>query len=202
MFVDWCFVQAFGNGPAKELLCGKFDAYTPNSAQYYKNKGQYNKIPQPGDQVFFKNDIRICHTGIVTKVTGTMVYTIEGNTSAGGAVIPNGGAVSEKSYSLSNSAIDGYGRPDWNVVLQPEYTPGWNHDNNGWWYADSKTTYHKSCWQIINGHKYYFNPDGYAVTGWQVIDGRDFYFEPRAGHPLECALYVSDRDGVQVLGAF
>ena len=83
-----------------------------------------------------------------------------------------------------------------------EYTLGWNHDKNGWWYADSKTTYYKSCWQIINGHKYYFNPDGYALTGWQEIDGKWYYFEPRAGHELECALYVSDQDGAQGIGQF
>lgn len=86
--------------------------------------------------------------------------------------------------------------------MKPSYELGWNHDNNGWWYADSKSTYHKSCWQIINGHKYRFNPDGYALTGWQEIDGKWYYFEPRAGHPLECALYVTDRDGVQYIGEF
>lgn len=46
-----------------------------------------------------------------------------------------------------------------------EYTLGWNYDKNGWWYADSKTSYYKSCWHIINGHKYRFNSDGYALTG-------------------------------------
>ncbi|MGL6218677.1 MAG: hypothetical protein ACRC36_11620 [Lacrimispora sphenoides] len=86
--------------------------------------------------------------------------------------------------------------------IQKEYTLGWNHDNNGWWYADSKTTYYKTCWKIINGSKYRFNPDGYALTGWQVIDGKDFYFEPRAGYDLECALYVSDKEGVQGPGVF
>ncbi|MBE7718826.1 CHAP domain-containing protein [Lacrimispora indolis] len=203
MFVDWCFVQGFGDGPAKQLLCGGFSAYTPTSAQYYKNKGRYYKSdPLPGDQIFFRNDTRIYHTGIVYKVTSSKVYTIEGNTSSGSEVIANGGAVCQKEYALTNSRIDGYGRPDWSLVEQPEYTMGWNHDKNGWWYADSKTTYYKSCWQIINGHKYYFNPDGYAVTDWQVIDCQDFYFEPRAGHPLECALYVSDRDGVQGPGKF
>lgn len=101
MFVDWCFVQAFGNGPAKQLLCGGFSAYTPTSAQYYKNKRQYHKSdPLPGDQIFFKNSIRICHTGIVYKVTSTTVYTIEGNTSAGTSVIANGGAVCKKSYAV------------------------------------------------------------------------------------------------------
>jgi N-acetylmuramoyl-L-alanine amidase len=88
------------------------------------------------------------------------------------------------------------------LIATVEYTPGWNHDKNGWWYADSKTSYYKSCWRIIKDHKYYFNLDGYAVTGWQVIDGKDYYFEPRAGHPLECALYLSDQSGVQFIGKF
>ena len=43
MFVDWCFVQAFGLVKAKQLL-GGFSAYTPTSAQYFKNKGQYQGI--------------------------------------------------------------------------------------------------------------------------------------------------------------
>ena len=88
------------------------------------------------------------------------------------------------------------------LVSPAEYTHGWNHDNNGWWYADSKTSYYKSCWQVINGHKYRFNSDGYAFTGWQEIDGKWYYFEPRAGHDLECALYVTDQDGVQDIGKY
>jgi len=203
MFVDWCFAQVFGNGPAKQLLCGGFSAYTPDSAQYYKNRSQYHKSdPLPGDQIFFRNETRIYHTGIVYKVTSSKVYTFEGNASSGSEVVANGGAVCQKEYALTNSRIDGYGRPDWFLVEQPEYTLGWNHDKNGWWYADTKTSYYKSCWQIINGHKYRFNPDGYALMGWQVIDSKDYYFEPRAKHPLECALYVTDKDGAQGPGEF
>lgn len=89
------------------------------------------------------------------------------------------------------------------LVTRPaEYNPGWNQDKNGRWYANSKTTYYKSCWQVINGHKYYFNQDGYALTDWQEIDGEWYYFEPRAGHDLECALYVTNREGVQKPGEF
>ena len=202
-FVDWCFVQAFGSANAKRLLGGGFSGYTPTSAQYYKNKSQYHKSgPQPGDQIFFRNSVRICHTGIVYKVAGGKVYTIEGNTSAGATVIPNGGAVCQKEYLLTAGGIDGYGRPDWSLVDQPKYTVGWYHDAFGWWYANTTDTYLKSCWQTINGHRYYFNAEGYAVVGWQEIDGRWYYFEPRAGHPLECALYVSDADGAQDVGIF
>ena len=67
------------------------------------------------------------------------------------------------------------------VKAQPEYTVGWNHDENGWYFADTKTTYYKSCWQIINGHKYRFNSDGYALTGWQEIDGKWFTLNPGQG---------------------
>lgn len=202
MFVDWCFVQAFGKVKAQQLIGGGFSAYTPTSAQYYKDREQYHKQnPQPGDQVFFRNSQRICHTGIVIDVTDSRIKTIEGNTSAGSAVIPNGGAVCQKEYTLGSPSIDGYGRPDWSIVEDPEYEIGWHHDQNGWWYADTPKTYYRSCWRIINHHKYYFNPDGYAVTNWQVIDGEDYYFEPRAGHPLECALYVAPQ-GRQYIGEF
>lgn len=202
MFVDWCFVKTFGQVDAKRLICGGFSAYTPTSAQYYKDKGQWYQIPEPGDQVFFKNSSRICHTGIAEKVSGGRVYTIEGNTSSGTTVIPNGGGVCEKSYPLDHPGIAGYGRPDWTLVESPCYELGWHHNQNGWWYADTETTYHSSCWQIINGHKYYFNTDGYAVTSWQEIDGKWYYFEPRKGHPLECALYTTDSQGVQAVGEF
>ena len=200
MFVDWCFVKAFGQVSARQLLCGGFSAYTPTSAQYYKDKGQWGNDPSPGDQIFFRNAYRICHTGIVTKVTSDRVHTIEGNTSGASGVIANGGGVCEKSYNLSYSLISGYGKPKWSLVYDPCYIVGWHHDQNGWWYADSGDTYIKSCWKVINGHKYYFNANGYAVTDWQEIGGKWYYFEPRAGHPLEGALYVTDSDGAQEPG--
>ena len=111
IFVDWCFYMAFGKNAAKKLL-GGWSAYTPTSAQYFKNMGRYYKTnPKPGDVIFFHNNTIICHTGIVTKVEGSYVYTIEGNTSDGSTVVPNGGAVCSKRYSVTYSRIDGYGRP-------------------------------------------------------------------------------------------
>lgn len=201
MFADWCFVKAFGKVDAKRLIGGGFSAYTPISAQYYKDKGRYFKDPQPGDQIFFHNGARIYHTGIVKEVTLSKVRTYEGNTSSGSEVVANGGAVCEKEYSLGNPRIDGYGRPDWSVV-ETVYELGWHQDSTGWWYADTAQTYYAGEWANINGHRYYFNADGYAVTGWQQIAGEWYYFEPTKGHPLECALYVSDKMGVQSIGDF
>lgn len=110
-FVDDCFVKAYGREKARELL-GGFSNYTPTSAQYFKNMGRFfDANPQIGDQIFFKNSTRICHTGIVYQVDSAKVYTIEGNTSGASGVIANGGGVCKKSYPLSHSRIAGYGRP-------------------------------------------------------------------------------------------
>lgn len=114
-FVDWCFYKAYGVSSAKALLSGNFDDYTVNSKALYVAKGAYIKrgegIPKKGDQIFFNNGTRVCHTGIVYDVDKTYVYTVEGNTSVGSAVVANGGGVSKKKYALSYNKIDGYGRP-------------------------------------------------------------------------------------------
>lgn len=110
-FVDWCFYKTYGVTTAKKLLAGNFDDYTVASAQLYKDKGAWHSTPQPGDQIFFENGSRICHTGLVEKVSGGRVYTIEGNTSGASGVVANGGGVCRKSYPLGFYRIAGYGRP-------------------------------------------------------------------------------------------
>ena len=106
MFVDWCFIQTFGKDNTKKML-GGWSAYTPTSANFYKNSGRFVKSPKIGDQIFFKNSERINHTGIVASVTNEQVFTIEGNSS---------NAVVQKGYLLTDKSIAGYGRPDWSVV--------------------------------------------------------------------------------------
>jgi len=123
-FVDWCMYTAYGKDIAVKLLCGEFDDYTVNSAQKYKNAGRFfTNCPQVGDQIFFKNTSRICHTGIVYKVTNTTVCTIEGNTSGGSGLVSNGGAVAKKSYPLTYARIAGYGRPDYANVSKSSSKP-------------------------------------------------------------------------------
>ena len=123
VFVDWCFVTAYGVEAAKKLLCqpGKSaGAGCRYSRNYYKKKGQLCEMPQPGDQIFFwpkdrSDPNKVQHTGLVYKVDATYVYTIEGNTSGASGVIANGGGVCKKKYKLSYNRLAGYGRPDWNM---------------------------------------------------------------------------------------
>jgi len=118
-FVSWCFVEAYGLDTAKKLLCGNVHCYTPYGAKYFKDKNRYIKrgegAPKPGDVVFFYSSSkgRIGHVGIVYNVTSSRVYTIEGNTSGASALVTNGGGVCKKSYALTSTYIDGYGRPDY-----------------------------------------------------------------------------------------
>jgi hypothetical protein len=58
----------------------------------------------------------------VADVDSTYVYTVEGNTSGGSGVIPNGGGVFQKKYLLGYRGIAGYGRPNYSLVEDEEMT--------------------------------------------------------------------------------
>lgn len=121
IFVDWCFVTAYGKDAALAMTyqptkassnCGAGCAYSRN---YYKSKKQLFDAPKVGDQIFFYNTDKtdIAHTGLVYMVDDKKVYTVEGNTNGSSGVIANGGGVRKKSYSLSYARIAGYGRPNY-----------------------------------------------------------------------------------------
>lgn len=119
IFVDWCFVQAYGLEAALKLTCQptnpsvNYGAGCRWSRSYYSDKGQLFDSPQPGDQIFYYNSTKdkIAHTGLVYKVDSKYVYTVEGNTSGASGVIANGGGVHTKKYSLTYARVAGYGRP-------------------------------------------------------------------------------------------
>ena len=126
-FVDWCFIAAFGVDAAKILL-GKFTNYTPTGSDQFKKRNAYIKRgkgkPKRGDVIYFYSTAkgRIGHVGIVYKVSGSTVYTIEGNTSGASSLVTNGGGVRKKSYSMSSTYIDGYGSVDYSAVDGVDYT--------------------------------------------------------------------------------
>lgn len=128
VFVDWCFVKAFGVDRALELLCQptkSCGAGVGYSCDYYKAKGQFYTKPQIGDQIFFKNSSGVrTHTGLVYNVDKNYVYTIEGNTSSVAGVVSNGGCVKRKQYKLSSTYIYGYGRPAYKIEEKKETYSG------------------------------------------------------------------------------
>lgn len=117
VFVDWCHWVASGKDSklAQNVIyqTGPYGAGCTYSLRYYKAANRFvTTNPQPGDQIFFgTSQNNVTHTGIVYKVDGSKVYTIEGNTSSAAGVVANGGGVFKKSYALNYSKIVGYGRP-------------------------------------------------------------------------------------------
>lgn len=124
VFVDWCFIRTFGTEAAMKMLNQKYGGLGAGvkwSAQYHKSAGQfYETGPQPGDQIFFGDETRWWHTGIVVGIDGDRVRTVEGNTSGGADVVANGGCVAMKSYPLGYKNIKGYGRPNYSIVEEEE----------------------------------------------------------------------------------
>jgi hypothetical protein len=173
IFVDWCFVTAYGYEEGRKLLCQPLHstgAGCSYSAQFYKNKGQFhyrNETPKAGDQIFFGSDPY--HTGLVYKVDSTYVYTIEGNTSSDSGVIANGGCVAKKKYYRTYSEIHGYGRPKFDA--EPKKVTMVKFKNNG---AIYKTDWKdvvggasKSIKSIKKGEKVEFVKD--VKYGWSKV---------------------------------
>lgn len=121
-FVVWCARQA-GIDSSVIKTTGWADAddlgvaYKGRSAD---RKTGINYTPQSGDLIFFDwSSNGYCykspassygdHVGIVEKVSGGYVYTIEGNSS---------NQVRRRSYALSNNDIKGYGVPKYKNTLK------------------------------------------------------------------------------------
>lgn len=119
MFVDWCFLTAFGYQKALELLCQPEKSTGAGcifSYGFYKAKGQAGREPKKGAQIFFGNvENDLVHTGIVYDFDDKSVYTIEGN---------SGNQVAYQKYNRNASNL-WYGYPKYDVVdtTEPATTP-------------------------------------------------------------------------------
>jgi len=79
--------------------------------------------------------------------------------------------------------------------------PGWQIDDDGWWYANSDNTYYENGWATLAGKKYFFDTNGYMQTGWAAIGGQGYFFDETGQHLAEkkanmIALTFDDGPGV------
>ena len=126
IFADWCFVQAYGLDNMVKMLYQPLKglgAGCTYSMGYYRDNNALFSTPEAGDQCFFSRDgwKTSYHTGLVEKVEGGRIYTVEGNTSNASGVIANGGGVARKSYPISMAM---YGRPNYSIVEEDETMTG------------------------------------------------------------------------------
>lgn len=103
-FVSWCAHEA---GVSTSIV--PKTASTTYGMNWFKKKGRFKYkgkyTPKRGDIVYFKTGRS--HVGIVEKVSGSMLHTVEGNTSD---------KVARRTYSLNDKTITGYGVPDYKYV--------------------------------------------------------------------------------------
>lgn len=121
IFYDYCIAKNNGDltyQQARQIVCepikssSNTGAGCVQKAQMYKDAGQWISKASgatTGDQVFFKNDDGIYHTGIVTGWDSTGIWVVEGSTTYNGK--PN--SVGKKHYSFTDSKLAGFGRPRW-----------------------------------------------------------------------------------------
>ena len=84
LFTDVAFIECFGVAAACAMTyqpMGAGSALCKQSAQSYKGNGAFYQRPEVGDQVFFYASGDINHTGIVIRVVGGSIVTVEGNSS-------------------------------------------------------------------------------------------------------------------------
>jgi hypothetical protein len=118
-FISWCFIQAFGQDIAKELLLHLPYISCANLGALAKAAGKLYDTPEEGDVVLFYNGSRFNHTGFVYSVSSTKFFTVEGNTNNTKAVVANGGGVCLKSYVISTYQKKGtmFFRPDYSLAV-------------------------------------------------------------------------------------
>ena len=122
-FPTWCVWKLTGKNKAKAeyILCvgGDLSAGCGFALKYYKAAGRFDKTPKVGDQIFFKYNLNDAsytadHTGIVVRVTDSLIETIEGNTD---------NQVKRKAYSRDSKTIVGYGHPRYDAEPSKETKP-------------------------------------------------------------------------------
>lgn len=117
----WKLVNVLGITRALQIMGGGF--YNCVSiTNHAKANGTWHSSPRTGALIIFHNG---SHVGSVRSFDNTTVYTNEGNTSSAAGVVANGGAVRNKSYSISDPAIDGYVWIDWDgeKATEEEWKP-------------------------------------------------------------------------------
>lgn len=110
-FISWVFMKAFGKSKAIELL-----KHWPYISVYdLSTRFTHYSTPKVGDIVmFYSSSQGYYHTGLVISVSGSQFTTIEGNTSGGSGIDPNGGGVFQKNRSVNSGTL--FARPDYSIV--------------------------------------------------------------------------------------
>lgn len=152
VFVDWCMYMAANQDAAKAQAAlyytGPYGAGCTSSVKYYKQAGAWFSTPKAGDQIFFGSASAVRHTGLVEKVEGSKVHTIEGNSE---------NMVRRKIYALTDCSILGYGRPAYDGDSKPTELPFVDVPSDAWYFKAVQWAYETGVTKGTNAT--HFSPD-------------------------------------------
>ena len=110
VFTHWLFIDTFEFENGVAMTYGG-SAACRYDADFFKNHGAWSTVPEKGAVIYFYANGAINHQGVVVDVSGATITTVEGNYSD---------MVSKNTYYTGDSAIAGYGIPNWDLVTTAE----------------------------------------------------------------------------------
>ncbi len=164
VFISWLFNQVGGIDKYVVKTDGAGTVARYSDGKYGKWYEPNQITPREGDIVMFRwggtytDKYHSDHLGYVYSADGTYIYTIEGNTGSNNA---DTSSVMYKSYSLLNSVINGYYRPNYGDQKYKVYLSPSNQDGNK--YATGNTNEMEVCYKIATATGKYLGENGFEV---------------------------------------
>lgn len=164
VFISWLFNQVGGIDKYVVKTDGAGTIARYSDGKYGKWYEPNRIIPSEGDIVMFRwggtytDKYHSDHLGYVYSADGEYVYTIEGNTGSNNA---DTSSVMYKRYSISNSAINGYYRPNYGDQKYKIYLSPSNQDCNK--YIIGNTNEMEVCYKIATATGKYLERNGLEV---------------------------------------
>ena len=113
IYVLFCFVKAFGAEKTLKMFNLPKKSAAASCNYVYDRSKKIIEKPVPGAVIFFKGkDGKINHTGLITDVNKTHIFTMEGNKSDG--------LTKDCKYPLTSKKIYGYIMPDYSILETTE----------------------------------------------------------------------------------
>jgi hypothetical protein len=112
VFIWWVMRKAGVPATVFPKVASVFKQQNANVRDFFKAQHRFmsaSSMPEPGHLVIFASS----HIGFVENVKDNTIFTVEGNAS---------NMIKRRSYSRSNSNIDGYCHPAYNMVEEDDMT--------------------------------------------------------------------------------
>lgn len=165
---------------AAGISCGGA-SYTGNMRSCMVGTGNFKWHPMSSGYIAQRGDVYLkegAHTAMCTSSAPGMLaeFSISETDGIDGV---EGDQTGVESY------IHAYYNYPWDGILECVCTatdgntqpvPGWNKNDEGWWWMENDGSYPKSAWKYIGAYWYWFDERGYMVTGWKELGGIWYYF--------------------------